>query len=42
MMSVTLFRYLICPRCCFLYCHHVGEYRLCCWQCGYEWNEQAV
>lgn len=42
MMSVTLFRYLICPRCCFLYCHHVGEYRLCCWQCSYKWNEQAV
>ena len=42
MMSVTLFRYLICPRCCFLYCHHVGGYRLCCCQCSYEWNEQAV
>lgn len=42
MMSVTLFRYPICPLCCFLYCHHVGEYRLCCWQCSYEWNEQAV
>lgn len=42
MMSVTLFRYLICPRCCFLYCRHVGEYSLCCWQCSYEWNEQAV
>ncbi len=42
MMSVTLFRYLICPHCCFLYCRHVVEYRLCCWQCSYEWNEQAV
>lgn len=42
MMPVTLFRYLICPRCCFLYCHHVGGYRLCCRQCSYEWNEQAV
>lgn len=41
MMSVTLFRYLICPHC-FLYCRHIVEYRLCCWQCSYEWNEQAV
>ncbi|QMT31425.1 hypothetical protein [Alysiella filiformis] len=37
---MRIYSHIVCPKCRFLYCHHIAPQQLLCSQCLYQWQEQ--